>query len=463
MPYKVVIVGAGFAGLRLARKLNNHPGFEVLLIDRFNYHQFQPLFYQVATAALDASNISFPLRKAFQKSKNVRIRIEEVKQVLPAENKIVTDTEELGYDFLVLALGADTNFFGNQNMATQTFPMKSTVEALQIRHQLIQNFEDALLEKHEEQIQRLMNIVVVGGGATGVEVSGALAEMKRYVLPKDYPELDFSNMNIYLLEGGDRTLASMSDKSSQESCEYLKKLGVTVLTNTIVKDYDGRNVMLADGSTIPSTTVIWAAGIRGNVPAGVDPSLVVRGNRIKVNRYGQMEGSSNVYVLGDLAHMETPKWPKGHPQVASVAIQQADLVATNLKRFERKLNEFYEFEYHDKGSMATVGRNKAVVDIPKPKMHLRGLFAWLIWMGLHLFLILGVKNRLMVFINWIYNYFTYDQSLRLIFKEFYRPKPSVVTSAQRAESVSNPAAAPPVSGAVNPQPADIRQAADYKR
>ena len=462
MPYKVVIVGAGFAGLRLARKLNNHPGFEVLLIDRFNYHQFQPLFYQVATSALDASNISFPLRKAFHNSKNVRIRVEEMKQVVPAENKIITSTEEISYDFLVLALGADTNFFGNQNMATHTFPMKSTVEALQIRHRIIQNFEDALLAKTEEQVQRLMNLVVVGGGATGVEVSGALAEMKRYVLPKDYPELDFSKMNIYLLEGGDRTLASMSEKSSEESCVYLHKLGVTVLKKTIVKDYDGQNVVLADGSTIPSTTVIWAAGIKGNVPQGIDPSLVVRGNRIKVNRYGVMDGTTNVYVLGDLAHMETPKWPKGHPQVASVAIQQADLVAQNLKRFERKLNEFYEFEYHDKGSMATVGRNKAVVDIPKPKMHLKGFFAWFIWMGLHLFLILGVKNRLMVFINWIYNYFTYDQSLRLIFREFYRPRQKLETVRQQTAPAANPASNPPAVGSTGMAPVDIKQAADFK-
>jgi NADH dehydrogenase len=420
------------------------------------------LFYQVATAALDASNISFPLRKAFQKSKNVRIRIEEVKQVVPAQSKIITDTEEISYDYLVLALGADTNFFGNQNMATQTFPMKSTVEALQIRHRLIQNFEDALLEKNPEQVQRLMNIVVVGGGATGVEVSGALAEMKRYVLPKDYPELDFSTMNIYLLEGGDRTLAAMSEKSSEESCVYLNKLGVTVLKKTVVKDYDGQNVLLADGSSIPSTTVIWAAGIKGNVPPGIDPSLVVRGNRIKVDRHGIMDGTNNVYVLGDLAYMETPKWPKGHPQVASVAIQQADLVAQNLKLFERKSNDRYEFEYHDKGSMATVGRNKAVVDIPKPKAHLRGFFAWLIWMGLHLFLILGVKNRLMVFINWIYNYFTYDQSLRLIFREFYRPRQKPEQVKQQVAS-ANPASSPHQAEPALNAPTDIKQAAEFKR
>ena len=453
MPYKIVIVGAGFAGLRLARKLNNHPGFEVLLIDRFNYHQFQPLFYQVATAALDASNISFPLRKAFQKSKNVRIRIEEVKQIVADRNKVITTSEEVDYDFLVLATGADTNFFGNQAMATQTFPMKSTVEALQIRHRLIQNFEDALLAKTDEDRQRLMNIVIVGGGATGVEVSGALAEMKRYVLPDDYPELDFTKMNIYLVEGGDRTLASMSEKSSEDSGRYLEKMGVTVRTKNVVKDYDGQNVTLADGTMIATNMVIWAAGISGNVPEGIDASLIVRGNRIKVNRYNVMDGSNNIYVLGDLASMSTPKWPNGHPQVASVAIQQADIVAQNLKRLERKLDTFYDFEYHDKGSMATVGRNKAVVDIPKPKLHLKGFLAWITWMGLHLFLILGVKNRIVVFINWIYNYLTYDQSLRLIFREFYRPRQKAAEVKEQVISgvAASPAQVPVISAPLQKQ------------
>jgi NADH dehydrogenase len=431
MAIKLVIVGAGFAGLKLARKLNNKPGFDVLLIDKFNYHQFQPLFYQVATAALDASNISFPLRKAFQKSRNVRIRVEEVKELVASRQKIITETEEISYDILVLALGADTNFFGNQNVATNAFPMKSTVEALQIRHRLVQNFEDALLAKDPLQLQKLLNIVIVGGGPTGVEVSGALAEMKRYVLPKDYPEIDFTKMNIYLLEGGERTLASMSEKSSKDSSHYLNNLGVKVLTKTVVKDYDGEQVMLADGNTIPTATVIWTAGIRGNVPRGIDPALVVKGNRIKVDRHNKVEGMDNVYVLGDLAYMETPKWPKGHPQVANVAINQAEILADNLREMERKSNRRYEFEYYDKGSMATVGRNLAVVDLPKPKMHFRGLIAWFIWMGLHLFLILGVKNRIIVFINWIYSYFTYDQSLRLIFKEFYRPKTPVDQSKQQ--------------------------------
>ena len=435
---KVIIVGGGFAGIRLARKLNNKPGFEVLLLDKYNYHQFQPLFYQVATAALDASNISFPLRKVFHDSRNVRVRIEELKRIVPAENKIITETEELTYDLLVLATGADTNFFGNQKIATNAFPMKSTVEALQLRHRLIQNFEDALITKDPAEIERLLNLVIVGGGPTGVEVAGALAEMKKYVLPKDYPEIDFKRMNIFLLEGGDRTLATMSQKSSDDTCKYLRKLGVTIMTNSLVKDYDGKQVFLADGKTIPTNTVIWAAGIRGNVPEGIDKSLVVRGNRIKVDRYNRVQGFENVYALGDLAYMETTLYPQGHPQVASVAIKQADNLADNLIRMERKAREFYEFEYHDRGSMATVGRNLAVVDIPKPRLHFRGMIAWFIWMGLHLFLILGVKNRILVFINWVYSYFTYDQSLRLIFKEFFRPKIPVDPSKQAQVTPPSP-------------------------
>jgi len=420
---KVVIIGAGFGGLRLARQLNNKPGFDsVYLVDRYNYHQFQPLFYQVATAALEPSNISFPLRKAFHGSNNVRIRVDELKQVVPEANKVILEKEEIDYDFLVLATGADTNFFGNAQVQQCAFPMKSTVEAIQLRHRLIQNFEDALLTGEDGELQKLMNIVVVGGGATGVEVAGALAEMKRYVLPKDYPELDFKRMNIFLLEGGDRVLPPMSTKSSEDAHKYLTELGVTVMTGSLVKTYDGDIVTLADGKTISSSLVIWAAGIKGNVPVGIDKSLIVRGNRIKVDRHNRVLGWQNIFAIGDLAYMETPKFPNGHPQVAPVAIQQADNLADYLKRLERKSTRFYEFEYHDKGAMATIGRNKAVVDVPKPKMHVRGFLAWLIWMGLHLFLILGVKNRLFVFMNWIYNYFTYDQSLRLIFKVFQRPK-----------------------------------------
>ena len=270
---KVVIVGAGFGGLRLARKLNNKTGFEVILIDKVNYHQFQPLLYQVATAALDASNISFPLRKAFQKSRNVRIRLAEVKEIIPSEHKVITSNEEIDYDVLVLATGTETNFFGNQQFSENTFPMKSTVEALQLRHRLIRNFEEALLIKNPDELQRLMNIVVVGGGPTGVELSGALAEMKHYVLPKDYPELDFSKMNIYLLEGGPKTLGAMSQRSSEDSYKYLTRLGVKVMTSTIVSNFDGNNVQLKDGSSIPAKTVIWAAGVTGALPPGLDKTL----------------------------------------------------------------------------------------------------------------------------------------------------------------------------------------------
>jgi NADH dehydrogenase len=417
---KVVVIGGGFGGLKLARSLNNKKGFEITLIDRFNYHQFQPLFYQVATAGLDASNISFPLRKVFHKSRNVHLRMAEVKNIISAENKMITDIGEFSYDILVIATGADTNFFDNQQLTVNAFPMKSTVEALQIRHRLIQNFEDALHVKDEKELQRLMTIIVVGGGPTGVEMGGAIADMRRFVLPKDYPELDFSKMKIYLLEGSPKTLGTMSDKSSEDSREYLQKLGVIVKNDTIVKNYDGKTVTMQSGEAIEASMVIWAAGIKGNVPEGISKELVVRGNRIKVDRMNKILGFENIYAVGDVAYMETQKYPHGHPQVASTAIQQGKLLAHNLI-MKTKNKQQKEFEYFDKGSMATVGRNLAVVDIPRPKLHFKGFFAWLIWMGLHLVLLLGVKNRLAVFSNWVYNYITYDQNLRLIFKEFYRP------------------------------------------
>ena len=419
---KLIIIGGGFGGLRLARQLNNKPGFDITLIDKFNYHQFQPLFYQVATAGLDASNISFPLRKVFHKSKNVRIRLATVQQILTTEKKVITDIGPFDYDALVIATGADTNFFGNTQLAANAFPMKSTVEALQLRHRLLHNFEDALTAKDAMELQRLMTVVVVGGGPTGVELSGAIADMKRFVLPKDYPELDFSKMKIYLLEGTGKTLSAMSEKSSNESLRYLEKLGVTVMTNTLLKEYDGQKVLLQNGASIDTAMVIWAAGIKGNIPQGIDTELVAKGNRIKVDRHCAVSGYQDVYAIGDVAYMEAPAWPNGHPQVAPVAMQQADMIAKNLSCIEMKSNiaRLEEFVYNDKGSMATVGRNLAVVDVPKPKLHFGGFFAWLIWMSLHLMLILGVKNRFFVFTNWLYNYFTYDQNLRLIFKEFYR-------------------------------------------
>jgi NADH dehydrogenase len=281
---KVVIVGAGFGGLKLARSLNNKGGFEVVLIDKFNYHQFQPLFYQVATASLDASNISFPLRKAFHKSKNVRILLTKVLGVVPAENKIRTEAGDIDYDQLVIASGADTNFFGNKKLMEYSFPMKSTIEALQLRHRLIENFENVVISRSPEEIQKLMTIVIVGGGPTGVELGGAIAEMKKYTLPHDYPEIDFSKMKIILLEGTGATLGPMSQKSQEQSQKYLERLGVNVILNTVLKDYDGETAILSNGETISTSTVIWAAGIKGNVPEGIDPELIVRGNRIKVDR-----------------------------------------------------------------------------------------------------------------------------------------------------------------------------------
>jgi NADH dehydrogenase len=414
---KLIIIGGGFGGLKLARNLNNKPGFDITLIDRFNFHQFQPLFYQVATAGIDASNISFPLRKVFHNSKNVRFRIAEVQQVISEQNKVVTNIGGFEYDALVIATGADTNFFGNKNLMDHALPMKSTMEALQLRYKLLQNFETAINTSNEKLLQQLMNIVVVGGGPTGVEMSGAIADMKKYVLPKDYPELDFKKMNIYLLEGGGKTLGTMSEKSSEQSRKYLERLGVTVMTNTLMKDYDGEKITLQNGQTIDSKMVIWAAGIKGNVPIGINKDLIARGNRIKIDRQCKVIGSNNIFAIGDVAYMEEPAWPNGHPQVAPVAMQMADTIAKNLRSIEMKSgkSQLEEFVYNDKGSMATVGRNLAVVDMPKPKLHFGGFLAWMIWMGLHLMLILGVKNRFFVFCNWLYNYFTYDQNLRLMF------------------------------------------------
>lgn len=413
---KIVIAGGGFGGLRLARKLANRPGFEVVLIDRYNHHQFQPLFYQVATAGIDASNISFPLRKVFHRALNVHIRLAEILRIEPSQNRIVTDAETISYDVLVLALGADTNFFNQAGLQQHAIPMKSSVEALQLRNRILLNFEEALTTAEPGERQRLMNLVVVGGGPTGVELSGALAEMKKYVLPRDFPELDFSKMRICLLEATPRTLGAMSAKSSDQSARYLRKLGVEVMTETLLADYDGQTVTLKDGRSIPSRLVIWAAGIRGNIPGGIEAGLIARGNRIRVGRNCRVPGYDNLFVIGDLAYMETQRHPQGHPQVAQVAMQQADFVRKALKAAVTGKKFDDEFEYRDKGSMATVGRHLAVVDLPKPRLHLGGFLAWAIWMSLHLMLILGVKNRFFVFLHWLYNYITYDQNLRLVFR-----------------------------------------------
>ena len=418
----IVIVGAGFGGLKIARALNNNPHYSITLIDKNNYHQFQPLFYQVATASLDASNISFPLRKIFQKSKNVRIKIAEVNEIVSTENVLNTSIGNIQYDYLIIATGADTNYFGNMPIMQNAYPMKTTVEALQLRNRLIENFEQAALTTDENTLQKLLNVVVVGGGATGIELSGALAEMKRYILPKEYPEIDFSKMKIYLLEGSDRVLGAMSNKSSIKSKKYLEDMGVNIRTATIVKDYDGTQVLLQNGEIIPTSLVIWAAGVKGNVLNGIDKNLIVPGNRIKVDEYNKVINTKNIYAVGDIAFMESAAYPKGHPQLASVAIDQAKNLSINLKRMVVTNKPWKAYTYKNKGTMATVGRSKAVVELEKPKINIYGPIAWLIWMTIHLFLLMGFKNRVLVFINWGYKYFTFDQSLRLIFSPLSRIK-----------------------------------------
>jgi NADH:ubiquinone reductase (H+-translocating) len=410
----IIIIGAGFAGLKLARTLNNHPDYCITLLDKNNFHQFQPLFYQVAMASLDASNISFPLRYMFKKSKNVSIRLAAVTNMDTNNNKIETTGGNFDYDYLVIATGATTNYFGNKAIESLTFPMKSTWEALQIRNSLLQHFEDAVSSKIAKS-EKLLSVVIVGGGPTGVELSGALAEMKRDSLPDEYPELDFTKMHVYLLEGTGKLLGNMSAISSKRSKEYLEEMGVTVMVDTIVKDYNGKRVVLQDGSEIDSTLVIWAAGVKGSMPTGIDQALVTKSNQIKTDIYNKVHSFENVYAVGDIAFIETEEHPRGFPQLASVAIDQASNLANNFKRLAQQ-KAFKPFKYANKGSMATVGRNKAVVDLANPEWSFQGILAWFIWMTLHLFLLIGFKNKLIVFINWIYKYFTHRQSLSLFFE-----------------------------------------------
>lgn len=409
---RVVIAGAGFAGLKLAVRLARGP-YQVVLIDSNNFHQFQPLYYQVATAGLEPSAISFPLRKIFQHSRNVFIRVTTITGVLPDQNCLLTELGGLPYDILVICTGVNTNFFGLQQIAEYAIPMKSVSEALAVRNRILQNFEDALTENNGQCLSELLNIVVVGGGPTGVEVSGTLAEMKKYILPKDYPEIDFNQMHIYLAEAGGRLLSGMTEQSSAQAEAYLKKLGVEVLKNTQVADYDGHNVALRGHAPIPARTLVWAAGVTAKQLPGIASDALGRGNRMKVDRYNKVIGYDNIYALGDVALMQEPAFPEGHPQMAQPAIQQAKNLARNLKN-QRVSAPLVPFSYRDKGSMATIGRNLAVVDLPL--IHFHGFFAWLTWMFVHLMAIVGIKNRLLIFINWFWNYVTYDQSLRLIIK-----------------------------------------------
>jgi NADH dehydrogenase len=408
---RIVILGAGFAGLRLARALNGTK-YEVYLIDKHNYHQFQPLMYQVATARLEPSSISFPLRKVFQHSKNVNIRITEVSRIDTGARIVYTPIEDIAYDRLVIAMGCTTNYFGNTRIQSNSFPMKSVPQAMALRNRILKTFEDTIVAGPDE-LQSLLNFVIVGGGPTGVELAGAMAEMKKNILPKDYPGVDFSRFTIYLLEGSPNTLNAMSDISKTKSRQYLESLGVIVKTGTVVEDYDGTTVRLRGGETITARNLIWAAGVTANILKGLPAASITRGNRLITNRYCEVEGVSGVYAIGDIAYMTTPKYPNGHPQLANVAISHASLLARNFKR-ELKGKPRLEFEYHNKGSMATVGKRKAVVDLPG--FSFQGLFAWLTWMFVHLMLILSVKNRLFIFLNWMMSYFANDSTLRLMLK-----------------------------------------------
>lgn len=409
---RVVIVGGGFGGVRLAEMLSKGV-YEVVLIDRNNFHQFQPLFYQVATSGLEPSSIIFPFRKLFQKNKEFHFRLTEVLEVIPSEKKIKTSIGKLTYDHLIIATGAGNNFFGNEEIEKHALPMKSINESLRLRNYILEKFEDAL-SLHPDEQKNSLTFVIAGGGPTGVELAGTLAEMKNYILPKDYPELDFNNMRIILVEGAERVLNAMKPESSKKAHSYLEKLGVEIKLATRVNTYDGSLIELHTGEHLSAKTLIWAAGIQGNFLNGLPESSRVRGNRIKVDRFNQVIGCESIYAIGDVAAIEGDEvYPNGHPQLAQAAIQQGKNLANNLLgELENKPKT--PFKYKNLGSMATVGRNKAVVELPK--RNFSGFFAWVVWMLVHLRSILGVKNKWIVFMNWVWNYFTYNLSLRLIIK-----------------------------------------------
>jgi len=407
---KIILIGGGFAGLHLAQQLNKS-AFDVLLIDKQNHHQFQPLYYQVASARLEPSNISFPFRKIFQKSNNIQIRLAEVTKIVAADDKIETSIGDFNYDYLVIATGCKTNFFGNEQIKKHALSMKTTEEAIEIRNTILLNFEKYISAKDHEK-EALLNIVLVGAGPTGVELAGAFSEMKKNILPRDYPHIDFSKLNVILLDGSKNTLNSMSEESKKASRKYLEELGVIIRTETVVTNYDGVTATLNTGETIQTNNLIWAAGVTGNIIEGISNEQIIR-NRYKVDRYNKILGTQNIYAIGDIAYMETPLYPNGHPQLANVAINQGKNLASNfLNQLKGKAQK--EYEYKDLGSMATIGKYRAVVDLPFVKF--QGFFAWYVWMFLHLMLILSVRNKLSIFFNWAWSYLTKDSSLRLILK-----------------------------------------------
>lgn len=409
---RVVIVGGGFGGLKLANKLRNSD-FQVVLVDRNNYHQFPPLIYQIASAGIEPSSISFPFRKIFQKRDNFFFRMAEVRSVFPEQNILQTSIGKVRYDYLVLAAGTTTNFFGNKNVEEHAIPMKNVSEAMGLRNALLENFERALTCASETERQELLNVVIVGGGATGVEVAGALSEMKNHVLPKDYPDMPSSLMNIYLIEAGTRLLPAMSEQTSQHVLNYLRKMGVNVLLNKMVTDYDHHRVILKDGSQIATRTFIWVSGVAAEKITNLDGEHLGRGARIIVDEHNRVKGFDNIFSIGDQCIMPEgdPQYPGGHPQLAQVAIQQGKLLARNLKALE-KGKSLKPFRYRNLGAMATVGRNRAVAEFSTMKM--AGFWAWIMWLVVHLRSILGIRNKSIVLFNWVWNYFSYAQSLRFI-------------------------------------------------
>ena len=410
---RVVVVGGGLGGLKLVSSLRD-TDFQVVLVDKNNYNQFPPLIYQVASAGLEPSNISFPFRRLFQGWKNFFFRMAEVQHIDTEEKAIKTSIGTIHYDDLVLAAGATTNFFGNKNIEASALPMKSVSESMRLRNTILQNLERAETEDNEARKQALMNIAIVGGGPSGVEIAGVLAEMKQTILPRDYPDLDTSCMHIYLINATPRLLGAMSERSSREAEKALKELGVEVMTNCMVTDYVDKELVLKDGQRISAETVIWVSGIKANNIDGIPAESIGHAGRILVDRFNRVKGLKDVYAIGDQCIVEGDEaYPYGHPQLAQVAIQQAKTLAKNLIRQEKGETE-QPFSYHNLGTMATIGRKRAVVEIGKLKFG--GFFAWLLWLIVHLRSILGVKNKTIVFLNWMWSYMNYKQSLRLILK-----------------------------------------------
>lgn len=431
---RVVIVGGGLGGLRLAEDLYGS-GMQVVLIDKNNFHQFPPLIYQIASAGIDPSSISFPFRQIFRKRKDFYFRMAEARMVDTEKKILQTSIGKIDYDYLVLAAGATTNFFGNKNIEEWAIPMKTVPEAMGLRNALLSNFERALTCATEEERQELLNVVIVGGGATGVEIAGALAEMRRYVIPYDYPDMDSSLMHIYLIEAGDRLLAGLSQESSQKAYEFLKSMGVDIQFGKMVTDYRDHKVVMKDGTEIPTRTFLWVSGIRANAMPGIDESHLGRGFRFKVDEYNRIPGVEDVFAIGDQClQTSDAAYPNGHQQVAQVAIQQAKNLAKNLKLINQGADssELTAFHYKNLGSMATIGRNKAVVEIGKFRS--QGFFAWVLWLVVHLRSILGVKNKVMVLLNWLWKYVSYNDSIRMI---TYATKPREVEERMKREQTTH--------------------------